>query len=473
MTPIEDQKNAAHKDESILPILLVEDDEVLNNLFRDSLVEAGFAVTSVVNGSDALEYIKNDQNVLLLLDLALPDMDGRKVIRKIIELQLDIPFIVMTGQGDEETAVEIMKMGARDYIIKDIDFHGRLVPVVQRVCKEIWTERKLLLTEKMVQEHSAAFQEQSKRFHNFFEMASDALFICDSDCRIMDINKHASESLGYSRKELLQLTVSDFVVSHSREQILGILAGIEKEKHIIMEAMHKRKDGSVFPVEVNLGIFQEHEPKLILAIVRDISERKLADEQLRESEERFRLLYEKAPVSYQSLDENGCLIEVNEKWLEKFGYTRDEVIGRSCGDFIDPEWQDHFKENFPRFKDIGEILGVEFNMLRKDGSAMLVSVNGKISRHPDGSFKQTHCILHDITEKRRAEEELKRHRDHLEEDVQERTRKLSTLVKAMTGRELRMAELKNVIKKLRAQLEEAGIEPVVDDPLGKIDDQTP
>ena len=145
------------------------------------------------------------------------------------------------------------------------------------------------------------------------------------------------------------------------------------------------------------------------------TEFKQTKESLIESETKFRLLYERAPLGYQSLDENGNFIEVNKAWLNTLGYTRDEVVGKSFGKFLLPEWQDHFKENFPKFKAVGEILGVEFNLVKKDGSVIMVSFNGQIGRHPDGSFKQTHCILHDITERKISDEALQNAYKELEE----------------------------------------------------------
>jgi two-component system, cell cycle sensor histidine kinase and response regulator CckA len=128
---------------------------------------------------------------------------------------------------------------------------------------------------------------------------------------------------------------------------------------------------------------------------------------LRESEERFRLLYENAPLGYQSLDENGHFLEVNRAWLDTLGYEREEVIGRWFGDFLAPGYQDHFKINFPKFKAAGEIHWVEFEMLRKDGSQVSVAFDGQIGRDEQGRFRQTHCILHDISEIKRSQDALK------------------------------------------------------------------
>lgn len=141
---------------------------------------------------------------------------------------------------------------------------------------------------------------------------------------------------------------------------------------------------------------------------REIKQRKKIDDALQESEDKFRKMFDRAPLSYQSLDENGNFIQVNATWLDVLGYDEDEVLGRNFGEFIHPDWKEHFQDNFPRFKAIGEVLGVEFEMLKKDGSTILVSFHGKIGRNPDGSFKQTHCIFHDISGQRRLEQERKR-----------------------------------------------------------------
>ena len=88
-------------------------------------------------------------------------------------------------------------------------------------------------------------------------------------------------------------------------------------------------------------------------------------------------VYENASLAYQSLDENGHFIVVNKIWLDTLGYAQEEVIGKSFAEFIHPDWRDHFKENFPRFKSIGEILGAEFEMVKKNGDPILVSLTLK------------------------------------------------------------------------------------------------
>ncbi|WP_319575913.1 PAS domain S-box protein [uncultured Desulfobacter sp.] len=158
----------------------------------------------------------------------------------------------------------------------------------------------------------------------------------------------------------------------------------------------------------------EGNPTIAVGFTQDLTGLKEIENALQESEEKFKTMFEKAPLSYQSLDENGCFKEVNQTWLKTMGYTREEVLGKNFNEFLVPEWKNHFKENFPRFKAVGEILGVEFEMVKKNGDAILVSFHGKIAKNETGGFKQTHCIFQDITSIRQAEASSNRLKERLE-----------------------------------------------------------
>jgi len=144
----------------------------------------------------------------------------------------------------------------------------------------------------------------------------------------------------------------------------------------------------------------------IWGAAQDISHSKKIETELRESQERFQLLFNKAPLGYQSLDANGRFIEVNQQWLDTLGYSREEVIGKWFGDFLCPEYVAGFRERFPIFKAQGYIHS-EFEMMAKNGNRLYMAFEGKIGYDVGGNFVQTHCILKDITDQRKAEAALK------------------------------------------------------------------
>ncbi len=158
------------------------------------------------------------------------------------------------------------------------------------------------------------------------------------------------------------------------------------------------------------GGFTDMDREIIMALALAFAEvinNQRSEEALLESEERFRSLFENSPLGYQSLDANGDFLELNESWCKLLGYTKEEVLGRNFSEFIHPDFKEVFKENFPKFKKIGYILGIEFEMIKKDGSEIIVAIDGKIGHKDDGSFKQTHCVLSDITKRKKSEDKLR------------------------------------------------------------------
>ncbi len=142
-------------------------------------------------------------------------------------------------------------------------------------------------------------------------------------------------------------------------------------------------------------------------ICRNITDQKRAQNDLIASEQRFRMYFEQAPLGYQSLDENGCVLEVNPKWLELMGYEREEVIGRWWGNFLAPGYAEVFREKFEQFKATGSVQDVTFEMVARDGRRIAAAFDGLIARDAGGEFLRTHCVMRDITRQLQAEAALR------------------------------------------------------------------
>ena len=141
--------------------------------------------------------------------------------------------------------------------------------------------------------------------------------------------------------------------------------------------------------------------------------------------------YDLCPISFQSLDKNGYIFDVNKHWLEILGYEREDVIHTWFGNYLAPTSQETFKVNFPKFCEAGEVRNVEFEMIQKNGSTIFVSYNGRVEFDEYGSFVKTHCYFMNVTDRVKKEKELEE------------------LNKMMIDRELKMVELKNEIERLK------------------------
>ena len=148
-------------------------------------------------------------------------------------------------------------------------------------------------------------------------------------------------------------------------------------------------------------------------VLSDVTDRVRMEDNLRQSEARFRELFAHVPVAYQSLDEAGRFLDVNDELCALLGYEREALQGRRFGDFFSPETADQFPVRFERFKCHGAT-SAELSLVRRDGTPLTVLLEGRIQHGVDGRFLRTHCTLHNITERKDHERQLEQARDAAE-----------------------------------------------------------
>src|SRR5436190_11436896 len=139
-------------------ILVVDDDQSLLRLIERTLRRGGFSTETVTSGQAAIDWRMRHHADLMLLDLKLQDIGGKELIDHLASIGRLLPFIIITGQGDERVAVEMMKRGARDYLVKDTQFAELLPAVVQRALAQIETEKRLTAAEEALGKSEALKQ---------------------------------------------------------------------------------------------------------------------------------------------------------------------------------------------------------------------------------------------------------------------------------------------------------------------------
>jgi len=227
----------------------------------------------------------------------------------------------------------------------------------------------------------------------------DIRYIAVSNRYLQDYNVREEDVIGKNLYDIFPELPQRWKDVHQR-CLAGAIEGSEDD-------FFERPDGSITYNRWECRPWRRVDGEIggIVMYTEVTTERKKAEIALKESEERFQMLFNQAPLGYQSLDLNGNFIEVNQRWLDILGYTRQEVIGKWFGDFISPSYRESFRERFPLFKAKGEIHS-EFEMIHKNGNLLFIAFDGKIGHDINGEFKQTHCILQDVTESRRAEKAL-------------------------------------------------------------------
>ncbi len=232
------------------------------------------------------------------------------------------------------------------------------------------------------------------------------MVVRDEAGRAVDCNQAAATLLGCSREQLLGTTPLDWAPDvqpdgcASAERVADILKRARLGEAQTFEWVKRRLDGTLIDTEVTLRRVNQGAQTLSIFISRDITERVQTRRQLRESEERFRNLFEMAPLPYQSLDMGANILTVNDAWLRLMGETRrEDVVGKCITDYLVESSLPTLAENFPQFVKRGSVAGPVFDIQARNGAVRRVAVTGRIGRDAQGNPLRTHCILNDITER--------------------------------------------------------------------------
>lgn len=189
------------------------------------------------------------------------------------------------------------------------------------------------ITERLKKEEALKTSEEN--FRKFIEHAGDAMFVIDpKTARITDVNIQACSKLGYTRAELLNLAIPEIDIGTSEEELSAHLQGLRVGKVETVESIHRHKDGTPIPVEIRTGLIELQNEVQLLAFARDISERRRADEKIRDSEARFNSFFNNAPTIMSLKDTNGRYQMVNQSWQDFHKIGSAQATGKTANEVL-------------------------------------------------------------------------------------------------------------------------------------------
>ena len=389
-------------------VLLVEDSEDDAKLALRALRHGGFDPTHrrVQTAAELETALAQERWDAVISDFQMPGFTGMDALRIFRSTGLDIPFILVSGTIGEETAVDAMKAGASDYVMKTS--LARLAPALERELKETQTRAD----HRLIQH---ALTDSEKRFRQLAENIRDVFFLLDADSnRVLYISPAYEEIWGRSCESVYANPESWTEAIHPDDRATtyekykdGMAAGkFEYEYRIV------RPDGSIrcmemraFPVHDDAG-----EIVRIAGIVADVTERKQAAQELRESERRFSDMLGNVELVSIMIDRAARVTYCNDYFLRLTGWQREKVLGQSFFDlFIPPDLVDELlRVRSALLANKPEAWLYESEILTRAGERRLIRWNNSVLRSGAGDVIGTASIGEDITEQKRSEVRIKR-----------------------------------------------------------------
>jgi PAS domain S-box-containing protein len=261
-----------------------------------------------------------------------------------------------------------------------------------------------------------SLRENETRFRTLVDHVADAIFLYDFEQgTIVDVNPQACEGLGYTRQELLGKTAAAFHPDPDRAALDSVAQRAAAGETVIDTHWHRRKDGTVFPVEVHTSLFWFGGRRFLLKIARDVSERLRAEEAVRRSEKQLRDAINTIPAYVWSASPDGTLDFLNQRCLEFSGHSFDQSLGHGWASVLHPEDRDRFFKESGAAIASGEPFGTEARYQRADGQYRWLLVRGVPLRDETGTIVKWYGANTDIDDRKHAEEALKRSEAYLAE----------------------------------------------------------
>ena len=301
----------------------------------------------------------------------------------------ETPFIMVTGSMNEETAVACMKTGAWDYVIKE--HVRRLGPAVLGAL-----EQKRLRRER--READEALANEAIRRRILIEESKDGIVILRQDGSVYEANRRFAEMLGYSPDEILKLFVWDWELSFSKERVLEMLRTVDKRGDSF-ETRHRRKDGTVYHVEISTNGAMFAGQKLVFSVCRDITERKEAEAR----HERMLAAIEQAGEVVVITDPEGAIRYVNPAFETTTGYTREEALTQNPRILKSGEHDAAFYGSLWAIISNGGTWKGRIVNKRKDGTRYTEEATISPVRDPSGRIVNYVAVKRDITEQLKLE----------------------------------------------------------------------
>ncbi len=380
-------------------VLIVDDDPQFRKTFADVLEESGYDTTAVATPQTAVHIAEKETPSVAIIDLKLENASGLEVVRQIRDASPGTECILLTGYASQESAIEAVNVGAYSYVQKPYNLRQFLL-TIRRACEKAGAEK--------------ALRESEEKYRLVVEGASEGIALIDLKGTIQEVNPKALELSGFERQDLIGKNLVELLPG-LRLDVPAVLRGF---KSIITGGDLDQHEWTMVNKEGRQITFIAHHSAVreagriagLSVILEDVTDRKRAESELLESEQKYRVLLEQSlqgMVVAQGIPPR--LVFANRAVAEILGYTVDELLSLSAEktpSLIHPEDQDTFFQRYAqRLQGLPAPPHYQFRAIRQDGEVRWVELHA--SRIEYGREPAVQAVFVDVTDQKQAERELR------------------------------------------------------------------
>ncbi len=372
-------------------ILFIDPDKNILQETGDFLQSNGYVVIGTGEGASGVEKALKNLPDIILCNTDLPDMNGYEVFKALQQNKstATIPFVFLMNKASIKDIRKAMKMGADDCLVKPWSFEELSEVIKTRIDKK----------QRIINDRSKKVHRQEQYLRTILQTTKDGFWIVNHKGKIIDVNKTYCQMTGFTRDEVLEMTIRDMDAIETDQEAMDRMARVKKNVSEIFETRLWRKDKTVFDAEISVTYLNIKKGQYI-CFCRDITQRKNAEKEI----SGMASMLDLAPSAIAILDEEGRFLYTNLSYLQWHGYTSEELRQLSIHDLNVPESRKLIEERIAKIKNEGEA-SFEVKHYRKDGSIIpLLLFVKKIDWNGTPAMLS---IGTDITEHKNAEKNLK------------------------------------------------------------------
>lgn len=432
----------------MISVLYVDDDETFCRFFTIALEKmTDFQVTTVRSGNEAIEMILSGSFDIVVSDYHMPGMNGIELLKKYREQGSSVPFILFTGKGREEVVIEAINNGAAFYLQKGGDTPSQFAELAHKIRQAVTSESA-----------GRALKESEEKFRLLFETARDGIVLL-KDQIVQDCNHQIATMLGSDREHLIGSHLLDWSAevqldnTPSIEKIHEFLDTTDEFGSVFANWRCLRSDKTTFDAEISISRLIIRGEVLYQAVIRDITDRLRAEQELemrnidlsaayeqllasgdelrarleelrvsqaelKESEQKYRELADLLPEGVFECTLEGNIAYVNYQAFRIFGYEPDfEIIGTNIFNFLHPEDVEKAIGRVRQLVTEHQLPPAEYRGIRRDGSLFPVIIHSSLAIH-GGIPTGVRGVIIDISERKKAEEAIRESRQNLSDVIE-------------------------------------------------------